>query len=365
MTALLPRASLRDVLRGDAPLVGSRLDQAAPRGLVSPVEARVGLGVPYGDLQEEERRRLARRGLRHTLRTLAGAALAASFLSAGAPMDRRAFVVSACLDGLTIERAIAELTTPPPKGRTRFFFFAHAHALNVAASDPDFRQVLGKADRVFPDGIGIRIAGALLGTPLPHNLNGTDLLPLLCDEAARKALPIVLVGAAPGVAEACSDALRRAHPSLSIPVVEHGFLADRDIPALVQRIRDVWSCVVLVGMGSPNQERWAMRWLSELPLATVLTVGGLFDFYSGRVPRAPIFLREAGLEWVFRWAQEPRRMTKRYALGNPLFLARVALQRAGCAPVVPQRNDPNIPVRSRPCSTTHGRPSHQRLSSVA
>ncbi len=353
--ALLPRASLRDVLRGDAPLVGSRLDQSAPRGLVSPVEARVGLGVPYGDLQEEERRRLARRGLRHTLGTLAGAALAASFLRADeAPVGRRPFVVSACLDGLTIERAIAELTTPSPEGRTRFFFFAHAHALNLAASDPDFRQVLGKADRVLPDGIGIRIATALLGTPLPHNLNGTDLLPLLCDEAARKALPIVLVGAAPGVAEACADALRRDHPSLSIPVVEHGFLADRDIPALVQRIRDVGSCVVLVGMGSPSQERWAMRWLSGLPLATVLTVGGLFDFYSGRVPRAPVFLREAGLEWVFRWAQEPRRMTQRYALGNPLFLARVALQRTA-------RGRTGRPTTERPEHTgcrAHETPRH-------
>jgi N-acetylglucosaminyldiphosphoundecaprenol N-acetyl-beta-D-mannosaminyltransferase len=301
----------------------------------------VALGVPYGDVQEEERRRLARRGLRHTLAALAGAALAVSFPRAEAPTSERPYVVSAFLDGLTIERTIAELTTPSPEGRTRFFFFAHAHALNLAASDPGFRKVLAKADRVLPDGIGIRIAAALLGTPLPHNVNGTDLLPLLCDEAARKALPIVLVGGAPTVAETCAQALRSAHPSLSIPVVEHGFLAERDVPALVQRIRDVGPCVVLVGMGSPHQERWALRWLSELPLATVLTVGGLFDFYSGRIPRAPVFLREAGLEWAFRWAQEPRRMTKRYALGNPLFLARVALQRAG-------RDRTNRPTTERP-----------------
>jgi N-acetylglucosaminyldiphosphoundecaprenol N-acetyl-beta-D-mannosaminyltransferase len=339
--ALLPRASWRDVLRGDAPLVGSRLDQAAPRGLVSPVEARVGLGVPYGDLQEEERRRLARRGLRPTLVALVGAALAASLPRAEASTSHRPFVVSAYLDGLTIERAIAELTTPPPDGRTRFFFFAHAHALNLAASDPDYRRVLCDADRVLPDGVGIRIGSALLGTPLPHNLNGTDLLPLLCDEAARRALPLVLVGAAPGVAQACADALRGAHPSLAIPVVEHGFVAERDVPALVVRIRDVGPCVVLVGMGSPNQERWALRWLSGLHGATVLTVGGLFDFYSGRMPRAPIFLREAGLEWAFRWAQEPRRMTRRYALGNPLFLARVALQRA-------RQTRPDRPTTERP-----------------
>ena len=329
--ALLPRASLRDVLRGAAPLIGSRLDHAAPRGLVSPVEARVALGVVYGDVQEEERRRIAQPGLGPALAALAGAAFAAAFPRAEAATSERPFVVSARLDGLTIERTIAELTTLSNAGRTRFFFFAHAHALNLAASDPDFREVLGKADRVLPDGIGIRIATALLGTPLPHNLNGTDLLPLLCDEAARKQLPIVLIGAAPGVATDCAESLRRAHPSLSIPLVEHGFVPEHDIPALVERIRKLGPCLVLVGMGSPQQERWALRWLAGLPLSTVLTVGGLFDFYSGRIPRAPLFLREAGLEWAFRWAQEPRRMTKRYALGNPVFLARVALQKTGMA----------------------------------
>ncbi len=82
-----------------------------------------------------------------------------------------------------------------------------------------------------------------------------------------------------------------------------------------------------VGMGSPRQEAWAEEHLSGVAGLTVLTVGGLFDFFSGRMPRAPLAVRELGLEWAYRLAQEPRRLASRYLVGNPLFVSRVVRQR--------------------------------------
>jgi N-acetylglucosaminyldiphosphoundecaprenol N-acetyl-beta-D-mannosaminyltransferase len=160
------------------------------------------------------------------------------------------------------------------------------------------------------------------------NLNGTDLFPPLCQQAARLHLPLVMIGGAPGIAAACAEKMRSENPGLEIPIVSPGFFAnDDEAKAIAQRIDSLGRCLVLVGMGSPRQERWAAQFLSGCRNATVLTVGGLFDFYSGRIPRAPIFMREAGLEWLFRLLQEPRRLAKRYLVGNPLFLALALEQR--------------------------------------
>jgi N-acetylglucosaminyldiphosphoundecaprenol N-acetyl-beta-D-mannosaminyltransferase len=138
----------------------------------------------------------------------------------------------------------------------------------------------------------------------------------------------VFVGGAEGVAEQCAARLRHDHPGLSTPVVTHGYVSDEESDAIRARIAKVGRAVVLVGMGSPRQETWARRHLDGIPGITVVTVGGLFDFFSGRIPRAPAVWRELGVEWLYRLIQEPRRLARRYLLGNPLFLALALRQRA-------------------------------------
>jgi N-acetylglucosaminyldiphosphoundecaprenol N-acetyl-beta-D-mannosaminyltransferase len=111
-------------------------------------------------------------------------------------------------------------------------------------------------------------------------------------------------------------------------VISSGYFAtEADAEAVAQRIAALGRVLVLVGMGSPRQEQWSWKYLRNCAGATVLTVGGLFDFYSGRIRRAPIFWRDAGMEWVWRMLQEPRRLAKRYLVGNPLFLALALEQR--------------------------------------
>src|SRR4030095_451216 len=116
-------------------------------------------------------------------------------------------------------------------------------------------------------------------------------------------------------------------PVLSILATRHGYLTMQERTETVSELERIGRCLVLVGMGRPPQEQWAWPLRSHLPSVTVITVGGLFDFFSDRIPRAPVVWREIGLEWLFRLRQEPRRLAARYLLGNPVFLARALKQR--------------------------------------
>ena len=326
---ILPRASLTEVLRGSAMLVGSRFDAQRPRGFVSPIEARLRMGIPYGDMREAERDYFNQRTLGKDLGIVARTALAYLLSpSVAAPAVQRPFVVSARVNNLAIHEAVEAVFAPPLPARARLAFFVHAHALNLARFNRTYSGILAAADYLLPDGIGIRMAANLLGVALRHNINGTDLFPILCRECAKRNVPLVLIGGAVGVAAACAERMQREIAGLKVPVVSPGFFSsEAELRDVVARVRSIGRCLVLVGMGSPRQEEWSWKNLRDCAGATVLTVGGLFDFYSGRIPRAPIFLREAGLEWAYRLAQEPRRLAKRYLVGNPLFLALALWQR--------------------------------------
>ena len=288
------------------------------------------MGIPYGALDEEERAYLAsaQRSPRSDAGVLARSAVAHALAPPGGarPLDHP-FVVAARVHNLTIDDALDAIFQSPDAGHARMVCFVHPHALNLATFRRSYARLLAQADLVLPDGIGVRVGAAMLGVAMRHNLNGTDMLPCLCAEAIRRDVPMVLVGAAEGVAERCADNLRADHPGLRIPVVHHGFVDDDESAQLAASIRALGRCLVLVGMGSPRQEQWAWRWLRELPEATVLTVGGLFDFFSGDVQRAPVAWRELGLEWLWRLGSEPRRLAARYLLGNPLFLGLTLAQR--------------------------------------
>ena len=325
---LRARARVRDVIRRRAHLVGARLGDGRP-GVISPLEAPLLLGLHLDDPVGIEREQLARGTALRSLGVLVSTLIAWLIApSRRRPALARPYVVSAAIDNLTADEAIAALVAPPTTARARVVHFAHPHALNLAVRDAELRAHLARADLVLGDGVGLRLGAALLGARMRANLNGTDLLPALCRAAAASALPLVLIGGAPGVAATAAARLREDTPGLDIPVVAHGFLDDAHRVATIAAVAALPRVLVLVGMGSPLQERFAWQHLAALRGATVVTVGGLFDFYSGRVARAPLAWRRIGLEWLYRLAQEPRRLARRYLVGNPLFMLRVLVQRA-------------------------------------
>lgn len=236
-----------------------------------------------------------------------------------------------------LDQAARHIVDCAARGERVQVFFVNAHCINQAAHDPVYAGLLADAPFLFADGFGMAIAARLAGQGLAHNVNGTDLFPVVCLEAARAGLPIALLGAQPGVADACADAMRAAVPGLEIPFTAHGYLGPMEEEAALERLNQSGARILFVAKGVPQQERWMATHAARIAPPVTLGVGALFDFYSGRVARAPRLVRQLRSEWLYRLLQEPRRLGTRYLLGNPAFIARTLLWRSVGHP--PVRND--------------------------
>jgi N-acetylglucosaminyldiphosphoundecaprenol N-acetyl-beta-D-mannosaminyltransferase len=220
------------------------------------------------------------------------------------------------------------------QGATRRVMYVNAHVVNQAQAIPALRAALQRADLVYCDGYGVRLAARSLDLPVPHRMTGADWvwgLAALCEVAGRS---LYLLGSEPHLAERAAERMRRLYPSLDIVGAHHGYspLGSPQDERVVEDINARRPDILLVGMGTPKQELWIDRHGRDLDVDVLWTVGALFDILSGELPRAPRWLADNGLEWIFRLGIEPRRMWRRYLLGNPLFLARV-MRDARRAPV--------------------------------
>jgi N-acetylglucosaminyldiphosphoundecaprenol N-acetyl-beta-D-mannosaminyltransferase len=219
---------------------------------------------------------------------------------------------------------LAERAGPhgPHPARPARVVYVNAHTLNLAARDPEYRAVLGRAHLVLNDGAGVALAARLHGRRFPANLNGTDFNPRVLELAAARGWRVFFLGGRPGVAAAAAERLGARIPGLEIVGTRDGY-APTAARAVLRTIRVARPDLVMVGLGNPHQERWLDLHLGATGARLGVGVGGFFDFAAGRVPRAPAPLRRLGLEWTYRLAQEPRRLWRRYLVGNPAFLARV------------------------------------------
>ncbi|WP_320122795.1 WecB/TagA/CpsF family glycosyltransferase [uncultured Sphaerochaeta sp.] len=201
--------------------------------------------------------------------------------------------------------------------------FVNAHCINVAAKDAEYHAILANADALFADGSGIRLAGSTLGCPIVDNVNGTDLFPLLCSRFAKTGKRMFLLGSAPGVAEKAARWAEEYTGSSIIAGTYHGYFKTGEESSVIEAINASGAELLLVALGVPRQEKWiaSVRSLLQVPLC--MGVGALFDFYSGTVSRAPLWMRKIGLEWVWRLLLEPGRMWRRYIVGNVVFIVRL------------------------------------------
>ena len=221
-----------------------------------------------------------------------------------------------------LEEIDAMLKHPHPGGQPHFCAFANADCLNIAYKNTRYADDLNGADAVWADGVGIAISARLMHTPVHGNVNGTDMLPLLC----RRGWSLYLFGAAPGVAEKARERLLAEFPMAKIAGVDHGFCrTPEEESAVIGRINAANPDILLVAMGVPKQEEWIVSHRAQLNCGIAVGVGGLFDFASGRIPRAPTWMRKLKIEWTYRLYNEPVRLFRRYVIGNPLFIWRVVL----------------------------------------
>jgi exopolysaccharide biosynthesis WecB/TagA/CpsF family protein len=210
-------------------------------------------------------------------------------------------------------------------GTARQVFFVNAHCLNIRAKDRQYADALGRADAILPDGIGVELASRMTGRRLTENLNGTDFVPLLLAMAAQQGLSVFLLGGRPGTSQAAAAKLVTDIPGLRVAGTLDGYDDAQNETAAVAQINASGADILLVAMGVPMQELWLDRNRPQLKTRLNLGVGALFDFLAGNVQRAPAAVRRARAEWAWRLAMEPRRLARRYLIGNVSFLARAGL----------------------------------------
>ncbi len=208
------------------------------------------------------------------------------------------------------------------KEKTRVSF-VNADSLNKTFTDPDFCDVINTSDLVLGDGIGIKIGAKLTKQAIKENVNGTDLFPRLCEHMSKHNQRLYLLGASEGIPERVRDWIEKTHPGVNVVGLRNGFFQASENDEVCEQIRKAEADVLLVAQGAPRQETWIRDHMDSLGVPVAIGVGGLFDFYSGKNKRAPLWMREAGLEWVYRLILEPRRMFKRYIFGNVVFIARI------------------------------------------
>jgi N-acetylglucosaminyldiphosphoundecaprenol N-acetyl-beta-D-mannosaminyltransferase len=199
-------------------------------------------------------------------------------------------------------------------------YFINVNSVNLSLNNSVLRDQINRADRCFADGVGMRLAAKHIGLQIIENVNGTDMLPHLCEAAQKTDRSIYLLGAKPGVAAKAANNLMKKYPNLIIAGTQDGYFSQENTKNVIDDINQSGANILLVAMGSPIQEDWLDKHAPKLTCSTALAVGGLFDFYSGKIARAPLWMRELGMEWVWRLLQEPQSKFNRYVIGNPLFL---------------------------------------------
>jgi N-acetylglucosaminyldiphosphoundecaprenol N-acetyl-beta-D-mannosaminyltransferase len=195
--------------------------------------------------------------------------------------------------------------------------YINVHCLNIAGRDPAYAEILRDADIVYCDGTGVRLGASLAGKALPERMTGADWIHDLCRRAVRDGLRLFLIAGEPGIAPRAAALLRVHYPGLQIVGTLPGYGVDEEA---VIEINCARADILLVGMGTPTQEKWIAANRDALAPPVIWAVGALFDFVSGKLPRGPRWMTDNGLEWLCRLAAEPRKLWRRYLVGNPLFL---------------------------------------------
>lgn len=212
----------------------------------------------------------------------------------------------------------------------------NVNCLNLAWDRPWLREFLNSAPVVFCDGAGVQLGARMLGRPpmprIPYNTWMWEFAPF----AASHGYGLFLLGAKPGVAARAAERLVEKNPTLRIVGVRDGYFdkspGSAQNSAVIDEINASGAHVLLLSFGMPLQEQWLSQNWDRLRANVALTGGAALDYLSGELPMPPEWMAAHGLEWLQRLTVEPRRLWRRYLLGNPLFLLRVARQRLGGAP---------------------------------
>lgn len=256
----------------------------------------------------------------HSIATLIISGIAAVGIVSGAVLLRRLKrvpvatermpILDVPIDPVTMPGALAQIEAFIASGQPHHVFTADASGIMRAQDDAAFMGLVKQADLVTPDGAGVILAGKLRGAALPERVSGVDLVEKISALAAEKQYRVYFFGAAEGIAAVAADTLAARYPGLPIAGVRNGFFTAEEEEHIVAEIAKAKPDVLFVALGIPKQEQFIRRHFRDLGVPVMIGIGGSFDVISGRLRRAPRWMQKAGLEWLFRFAQEPSRLPR-------------------------------------------------------
>src|SRR5262245_4765504 len=235
------------------------------------------------------------------------------------PMPARAEFLGVPLDLLTMDESVEKCAALIREGRPVQHVVINAGKCVLMEDAPDVREIVRRCEIVNADGQSVVWGARFLGIKAPERVAGIDLMGRMVERCEREGWPVYLLGATDEVLSAFVDEARRRHPLLVIAGQRNGyFSADKEV-GIAEEIRASGARLLLVGISSPKKERFLARHLPTMGPVLAMGVGGSFDVWAGKTKRAPQWMQKAGLEWFYRFAQEPGRMWRRYLVGNFRF----------------------------------------------
>jgi N-acetylglucosaminyldiphosphoundecaprenol N-acetyl-beta-D-mannosaminyltransferase len=229
---------------------------------------------------------------------------------------------------ITMQRTLDLLDHWIHEGTPRHICLANAYTIAFCRRNPEMTDLINHADLVLADGMSIVWGARWVGVKFPERVAGPDLMERLCAQAAQRGRRVFLLGSSTETLSDLQQLLKARYPKLAIAGAYSPSVCERFSPeetsAMIDLVNAATPDILFVSLSAPKQEIWIAENLRQLRVPVCIGVGAAFDFLSGRIPRAPQAMQNLGLEWLFRLWREPRRLWKRYLLGNAVFLLMLA-----------------------------------------
>ena len=223
---------------------------------------------------------------------------------------------------LTMGEAVSALEESITSGEQAFVVTANAEIIMMCQEDAGYKKIVSQdAQLVLPDGAGAVWAGRHLGYKVPERVAGFDLYCLLLDKAAQKGYKAFFFGGSPGIAEAAKAKSEELYPGVQVVGCRNGYFKEEESQAIIDEINASGADMLFAALGAPKQEKWLVRYREQLKPKILMGIGGSFDVFAGKMERAPKWMQDASLEWLFRLYKQPSRFMRMMAL--PKFVLKV------------------------------------------
>lgn len=223
---------------------------------------------------------------------------------------------------LTMGEAVSVLEESITSGEQAFVVTANAEIIMMCQEDAGYKKIVSQdAQLVLPDGAGAVWAGRHLGYKVPERVAGFDLYCQLLDKAAQKGYKAFFFGGSPGIAEAAKAKSEELYPGVQVVGCRNGYFKEEESQAIIDEINASGADMLFAALGAPKQEKWLVRYREQLKPKILMGIGGSFDVFAGKMQRAPKWMQDASLEWLFRLYKQPSRFMRMMAL--PKFVLKV------------------------------------------